>query len=222
MFASAVFYPGGKHADCIYHLGETRTYECRGGIWTCTALHDGGGRSAKLGQVLRAVDRQLRTALDYPHPLKERGDPKYLTQLIDREIRDYLTWREAHAPVRVEIDLSKLAGIRSAAAVTREALLVDEEREEEPAAAAAGPAVPEPAMSAQAEKNDDLGLTAEERELLDDLLAGRSAQAAQADLLVDAINEKLFDLVGDTVLEFDETGSPALVEDYVDDVRAAL
>ncbi len=222
MFASAVFYPGGKHADCVYHLGETRTYECRGGIWTCTALHDGGGRSAKLGQVLRAVDRQLRTALDYPHPLKERGDPKYLTQLIDREIRDYLTWREAHAPVRVEIDLSKLAGIRSAAAVTREALLVDEEREEEPAAAAAGPAVPEPAMSAQAEKNDDLGLTAEERELLDDLLAGRSAQAAQADLLVDAINEKLFDLVGDTVLEFDETGSPALVEDYVDDVRAAL
>ena len=222
MFASAVFYPGGKHADCIYHLGETRTYECRGGIWTCTALHDGGGRSAKLGQVLRAVDRQLRAALDYPHPLKERGDPKYLTQLIDREIRDYLAWREAHAPVRVEIDLSKLAGIRSAAAVTREALLVDEEREEEPEPVAAGPAVPEPAMSAQAEKNDDLGLTAEERELLDDLLAGRSAQAAQADLLVDAINEKLFDLVGDTVLEFDETGSPALVEDYVDDVRAAL
>ena len=90
MFASAVFYPGGRHEDCVYQLGETRTYECRGGIWTCTALHDGGGRSAKLGQVLRAVDRQLRTALDYPHPLKERGDPKYLTQLIDREIRDYL------------------------------------------------------------------------------------------------------------------------------------
>ena len=224
MFASAVFYPGGRHEDCVYQLGETRTYECRGGIWTCTALHDGGGRSAKLGQVLRAVDRQLRTALDYPHPLKERGDPKYLTQLIDREIRDYLAWREAHAPVRVEIDLSKLAGIRSAAAVTREALLVDEEREERPEAVAAVPEVATPTDSApaQAEKNDDLGLAAEERGLLEDLLAGRPARAAQADLLVDAINEKLFDLVGDTVLEFDETGSPVLVEDYVDDVRSAL
>ena len=74
----------------------------------------------------------------------------------------------------------------------------------------------------QAEKNDDLGLAAEERGLLEDLLAGRPARAAQADLLVDAINEKLFDLVGDTVLEFDETGSPVLVEDYVDDVRSAL
>ena len=222
MFASAVFYPGGKHADCVYHLGETRTYECRGGIWTCTALHDGGGRSAKLGQVLRAVDRQLRAALDYPHPLKERGDPKYLTQLIDREIRDYLTWRKAHAPVRVEIDLSKLAGIRSAAAVTREALLVDEEREdEEPAAAVAAPAAPEPAQ-ARAEKSDALGLTPEEQSLLEDLLAGRAPRTASADLLVDAVNEKLFDLVGDTVVEFDDTGAPALVEDYVDDVREAL
>ena len=222
MFASAVFYPGGKHADCVYHLGETRTYECRGGIWTCTALHDGGGRSAKLGQVLRAVDRQLRAALDYPHPLKERGDPKYLTQLIDREIRDYLTWRKAHAPVRVEIDLSKLAGIRSAAAVTREALLVDEEREdEEPAATVAAPAAPEPAQ-ARAEKSDALGLTPEEQSLLEDLLAGRAPRTASADLLVDAVNEKLFDLVGDTVVEFDDTGAPALVEDYVDDVREAL
>lgn len=222
MFASAVFYPGGKHADCVYHLGETRTYECRGGIWTCTALHDGGGRSAKLGQVLRAVDRQLRAALDYPHPLKERGDPKYLTQLIDREIRDYLAWRKAHAPVRVEIDLSKLARIRSAAAVTREALLVDEEREEEePAAAVAAAVVPEPAQ-ARAEKSDALGLTPEEQSLLEDLLAGRAPRTASADLLVDAVNEKLFDLVGDTVVEFDETGAPALVEDYVDDVSEAL
>ena len=222
MFASAVFYPGGKHADCVYHLGETRTYECRGGIWTCTALHDGGGRSAKLGQALRAVDRQLRAALDYPHPLKERGDPKYLTQLIDREIRDYLTWRKAHAPVRVEIDLSKLAGIRSAAAVTREALLVDEEREdEEPAAAVAAPAAPEPAQ-ARAEKSDALGLTPEEQSLLEDLLAGRAPRTASADLLVVAVNEKLFDLVGDTVVVFDETAAPALVEDYVDDVREAL
>ena len=43
---------------------------------------------------------------------------------------------EAHAPRRIEIDLSKLTGIRDAAAQTREALLVDEEREEAPLPAA--------------------------------------------------------------------------------------
>ena len=254
MFASAVFYPGGRHPDCVYRLGETRSYQCRGGIWTCTALHDGGGRSAKLGQVLRAVDRQLRDALGYPHPLKERGDPKYLVQLVDREVRDYLAWREAHAPVRVEIDLSKLAGIRVAAATTREALLVDEEREEAPAEAAAGdvpavapeqPPVAEPpaadtekntpaasapparqAAPAQArpedEKDAPCELSADELALLEALLTGQTPRAAGADLLVDAVNEKLFDLVGDTVLEFGDDGAPRLVEDYVDDVRAAL
>ncbi|OUO32097.1 TerB N-terminal domain-containing protein [Olsenella sp. An293] len=228
MFASAVFYPGGRHPDCVYRLGETRVYECRGGIWTCTARHDGGGRSARLGQALRAVDRQLRDALDYPHPLKERGDPKYLTQLVDREIKDYLAWRSAHAPVRVEIDLGKLEGIRSAAAMTREALLVDEERAEEPtpveepAPEGAAEAPVSPAAPESSGQSDAPALSREERALLDDLLAGRPPQSASPDLLVDSINEKLLDLVGDTVLEFDDTGAPSLVEDYLDDVRAMM
>ena len=40
-------------------------------------------------------------------------------------------------------------------------------------------------------------------------------------MLVDSINEKLFDLVGDTVLEFGGAG-PTLVEDYEQDLRGYL
>ena len=40
--------------------------------------------------------------------------------------------------------------------------------------------------------------------------------------MVDAINEALFDLLGDTAIEFGADGEPQLVEDYVEDVRAAL
>ena len=71
---------------------------------------------------------------------------------------------------------------------------------------------------------DPFGLTAEERALVEALLAGRQAPVAKtsADLLVDAINEKLFDLVGDTVVEFGAGGAPELIEDYADDVREAL
>lgn len=217
MFASAVFYPGGRHEDGIVELDETCRYVCQNGIWTCDSLHDGGVRSAKLGQVLRAVDRQLRLALDHPSPLKEHADPKYLVRIIDRAIEDYLAWRAAHAPRRIEIDLSKLAGIRESAAETRETLLVDEERTDEPAPAAPQPAAPEPG-----EKDDALGLTADELALLRDLLAGRAPAAGGADLLVDAINEKLFDLLGDTALEFGADGAPALVEDYAQDVADAL
>ena len=220
MFASAVFCPPGPHPDCVVQLGETRRYECRRNLWTCDALHDGGGRSARLGQALRAADRQLRAALDYPHPLKEHGDPKYLTQLVEREVRDYLDWRAAHAPRRVEIDLSKLAGIRAAAAVTREALLVDEEREEAPATPEPESAGPASAVS-PGEKGAPLGLTPEELAFLEALLEGRRP-GGNADMLADAVNEKLIDLIGDTAVEFDEAGEPTIVEDYVEDVRAAL
>lgn len=215
MFASAVFYPGARHEDCVVELDETCRYLCQNGIWTCDALHDGGARSAKLGQILHAVDQRLRQALDYPHQLKERGDPKYLTQIIDREIGDYLAWRKRHAPRHIEIDLAKLANIRASAAETREALLVDEEREEEPLA-------PEPVAPSRDEKNDTLALTADELAFLRDLIDGRASDVTGADLLVDAINGKLYDLLGDTAVEFDAQGVPKLVEDYVEEVRSAL
>ena len=41
------------------------------------------------------------------------------------------------------------------------------------------------------------------------------------DMLVDSINEVLFDLVGDTVIEFGAAG-PQIIEDYEADVRGYL
>ena len=217
MFASAVFYPGAHHADCVVELDETCRYICQNNVWSCDSLHDGGVRSARLGEALRAVDRQLRVALAHPHQLKERSDPKYLTRIVERAVADFLAWRAVHAPRKIEIDLSKLAGIRSTAATTREALLVDEERMED----APSPVLPEPAQP-QGEKDAALGLSTEERALLEDLLAGRVPKTPNTDLLVDSINEKLFDLIGDTAVEFGEQGVPELLEDYAEDVRAAL
>ena len=61
------------------------------------------------------------------------------------------------------------------------------------------------------------------------LLEQNTAQAASAversgqseDMLVDHINEALFDLVGDTVIEFGAAG-PQIIEDYEADVRGYL
>ncbi len=230
MFASAVFWPGAKHEDCVVRLDDTVTFICQNGFWTCDALHDGGEKSARLGQVLHAVDQRLRTALGHPQPLQDRGDPKYLAQIIDRVVADYLEWRQEHAPRRIEIDLSKLAGIRSTAAVTRDALLVDEEREDagtpaspEPAGAeSAGVGAPATDQTQKDEKDAPLGLSTAELEFVRALLEGRAPAANSMDLLVDAINEKFFDLVGDVVIEFGADGAPTLVEDYVEGVREAL
>lgn len=74
-------------------------------------------------------------------------------------------------------------------------------------------------------------LSDEELFLLRSLVQGQPASAWKKKLLArhvlpsvlaDSINDKLFDLVGDSVLETDENGDPSLVSDYVPDVKDFL
>ena len=272
MFASAVFFAPERHEDCEYRLDPIHIYRCQNGFWECMRIHGSRQKSSKLGEMMRACDQRLRLALDPAHPLKEEKVPKYLAKIIDDEIVAWLSWDAAHQPVKIDIDLSQLGHIRSAAAQTREALLIDEEREDdaledaeevdsgqpeaEPAAnMVAEPVVtairqdeadeptipteqfcvvapllapaPTPATAAPADITSALAPAAED--YLRALLEQNAAQAASTveksgqseDMLVDSINETLFDLVGDTVIEFGATG-PQIIEDYEADVRGYL
>lgn len=272
MFASAVFFAPKRHEDCEYRLDPIHIYRCQNGFWECMRIHGSRQKSSKLGEMMRACDQRLRLALDPAHPLKEEKVPKYLAKIIDDEIVAWLSWDAAHQPVKIDIDLSQLGHIRSAAAQTREALLIDEEREDDALedAEAAGPGKPEarpmteaivepvaapmeqdeddeptisteqfgvvapllapaptPATAAPADITSVLAPAAED--YLRALLEQNAAQAASAvarsgqseDMLVDSINEALFDLVGDTVIEFGAAG-PQIIEDYEADVRGYL
>lgn len=264
MFGSAVFFEPERHPDADYELDEIHRYRCRNGAWSCERYQGNRSRNAKLGQAMRAADRILREELGFDRPLKEQGKlPKYLQGLIEEEVAAWLAWSAAHAPVRVEIDLSQLANIRRAAASTRESLLIDEEREgkgalldaadgdicdgesddvthvdraaPEPlpmAAAAASPVDPisQPAATAAAgHTHQTAGLGPSEVGYLRALLEKDQAEAAKIakekygseDMLVDTINEALFDLVGDTVIEYGPDG-PELIEDYREDVEGFL
>ena len=272
MFASAVFFAPERHEDCEYCLDPIHIYRCQNGFWECMRIHGSRQKSSKLGEMMRACDQRLRLALDPAHPLKEEKVPKYLAKIIDDEIVAWLSWDAAHQPVKIDIDLSQLGHIRSAAAQTREALLIDEEREDDAFedAEAAGPGKPEarpmteaivepvaapmeqdeadeptipteqfgvvapllapaptPATAMPADITSALAPAAED--YLRALLEQNAAQAASAvarsgqseDMLVDSINEALFDLVGDTVIEFGAAG-PQIIEDYEADVRGYL
>lgn len=272
MFASAVFFAPKRHEDCEYHLDPIHIYRCQNGFWECMRIHGSRQKSSKLGEMMRACDQRLRLALDPTHPLKEENVPKYLAKIIDDEIVAWLSWDAAHQPVKIDIDLSQLGHIRSAAAQTREALLIDEEREDgtpeeveeansgQPEAEPAASVITEPVVTAMRQDEADeptipteqfgvvapllaptptfaaatpgdaataLDPTAED--YLRALLEQNAAQAASAvaqsgkseDMLVDSINEALFDLVGDTVIEFGSAG-PQIIEDYEADVRGYL
>ncbi|MEQ3345601.1 TerB N-terminal domain-containing protein [Collinsella sp. CLA-SR-H006] len=272
MFASAVFFAPERHEDCEYRLDPIHIYRCQNGFWECMRIHGSRQKSSKLGEMMRACDQRLRLALDPAHPLKEEKVPKYLAKIIDDEIVAWLSWDAVHQPVKIDIDLSQLGHIRSAAAQTREALLIDEEREDgasaEAEAADSGQPEAEPvtdaiveavvtpirqdltdeptisteqfgvvapllaptpafAAAAPAEATNELAPAADA--FLRALLEQNAAQATSAvahsgqseDMLVDSINEALFDLVGDTVIEFSAAG-PQIIEDYKADVRGYL
>lgn len=272
MFASAVFFAPERHEDCEYRLDPIHIYRCQNDFWECMRIHGSRQKSSKLGEMMRACDQRLRLALDPAHPLKEEKVPKYLAKIIDDEIVAWLSWDAVHQPVKIDIDLSQLGHIRSAAAQTREALLIDEEREDgasaEAEAADSGQPEAEPvtdaiveavvtpirqdltdeptisteqfgvvapllaptpafAAAAPAEATNELAPAADA--FLRALLEQNAAQATSAvahsgqseDMLVDSINEALFDLVGDTVIEFSAAG-PQIIEDYKADVRGYL
>ena len=272
MFASAVFFAPERHEDCEYRLDPIHIYRCQNGFWECMRIHGSRQKSSKLGKMMRACDQRLRLALDPTHPLKEEKVPKYLAKIIDDEIMAWLSWDAAHQPVKIDIDLSQLGHIRSAAAQTREALLIDEEREdsspveaeatliEQPSTESAPGMTAEPGeMAIQQDEPDEPTVSAEEFGVVAPLLvsvpapvtpapteaANKLAPAADAflrallkqnaaqatsavvqsgqseDMLVDTINEALFDLVGDTVIEFSAAG-PQIIEDYEADVRGYL
>ena len=272
MFASAVFFAPERHEDCEYRLDPIHVYRCQNGFWECMRIHGSRQKSSKLGEMMRACDQRLRLALDPTHPLKEEKVPKYLAKIIDDEIVAWLSWDAAHQPVKIDIDLSQLGHIRSAAAQTREALLIDEEREdsapveaeatliEQPNTESAPGMTAEPGkMTIQQDEPDEPTVSTEEFGVVAPLLVSvpapvtpapaeaanklapaataylralleqNAAQATSAvahsgkseDMLVDSINEALFDLVGDTVIEFSAAG-PQIIEDYEADVRGYL
>ena len=272
MFASAVFFAPERHKDCEYRLDPIHIYRCQNGFWECMRIHGSRQKSSKLGEMMRACDQRLRLALDPAHPLKEEKVPKYLAKIIDDEIVAWLSWDAAHQTVKIDIDQSQLGHIRSAAAQTREALLIDEEREDgtltEAVEADSGQLEAEPeanmvaepvATTMQQDEADEPTISTEQfgvvapllapaptpatamhadtasalapaaEDYLRALLEQNAAQAVSAvarsgqseDMLVDSINEALFDLVGDTVIEFGAAG-PQIIEDYEADVRGYL
>lgn len=275
MFRSAVFYGETRHADAEYIVSPTRRFICRNGRWSEDAYHEAKGSSKDLGRIMKALDRTLRQACGSKHLLKAERVPKYVQGIIDGVVGRLLEERrqaeERARAVRVEIDFSKLQGIRAAAATTRESLLIDEERadageaiglvegtglaegatleqsarlveEAGEASDADGPCpmsapdetrvqramlTPDETQTAITFATNAAGLTADEVAYLRCLADGAPAEERAAvlkcagvmeSLMVDAVNEKLYDMLGDIVIE-DAGEGPALVEDYVDDVK---
>lgn len=216
LFDAAVFHERQVEGNRQYKVDENYIYRCRNGLWSVQKYNCLPHSNGKLGDVLKAIDGVMRECYGYGRPIQYKLDTKWILKIIQEEARNLLTEKKAAEEKKITIDYSRLARIRSDAAVTRDRLMVEEEAEEE------APPVQTPAP---AEEPEDIPLTRDEYRLLQGLLYGRDygwvrSSGLMLSVLVDGINDKLYDTFSDSVLLGDDP--PELIEDYIADLKEMI
>ncbi len=217
LFDTAVFYEQQRGQTFEYAVDEQCVYRCKNGLWTVRKRSCVPGPNAKLNDLLKTIDAVMRQECGYRHAVKCELETKWILKIIHEEITSLLADQKAAEEKKLVIDYSQLARIRRDAADTRDKLTVDEELEEEPPEEVQ---IPESQPPAPAETGGDSLLDPTEYRLLQSLLYGGSTQWVRTEghmlsILVDSINEKLYDTFMDSVLD----DTPELLEDYIDELK---
>lgn len=220
MFRSAVFYHRISQEDRVYELGPHQRYACKNGLWQCERFFWFGHNNKRIGALLKTIDYFMRQAYGYKSALQPGKTNKVLKGKIEKEIAKYEQWKLDSAPPKIDIDISRLHSIRTAALAIQTRLLVDAPEEDAPPAAV-DIAAETPGPRRGPALNDL------ERQFLQRLLDGEQyddlirSRGVLPSVLIDGINEKLFDLFNDTVV-VDAGGGPELLEDYREDVKGMI
>lgn len=239
MFADTVFFSLDPVKDAEIILAPGLVYRCQGGQWSNEVYWPSSRQRQLLANFMHEFDRLSRQAFKQGRALKEKELPPAFKQAIMQGIADYQEILAERARPKVKINLASLDQIRADAAETKESLLTEEERqlEAEEAEKNTSESNKQASESSAAEEKlakdidesaaSDLGLDENEEQLLLALFSGQPYQdfLRQRHLLlsvvVDQINEKIFDEIGDAVIDCD--GQKAkIVEDYRSDLADLL
>lgn len=211
LFCHAVFCDPLRHENSRYYITDSHYYECRNGYWTETSCFIDSHKRRKLEDLMKTIDASLRVALNDGKPIKSPSQLKWVTKVIEEEVAALLETKKQQeaAAKRVQIDYSALAQIRREAAITQDKLATEEEMEEE-APPAVQPPPPQP---------EDCPLDKTQYRLMQNLLYGGDMGWVQREgkmvsVLLDSINEILYDVFQDAVIEDQQ-----VVEDYIDELK---
>jgi hypothetical protein len=217
MFYSAVFYNHEKHKDCVYEINAVCKYICKNGKWTYERFIFLKDRNKYVGELLKTIDFIMRQEYDFKSTLKVDKVKKVYQDIIEKVTRDLLEDKKKKSAPKIEIDISKLQSIRKTALVTQNKLIV----EDADAEAAVG------AQIDAAAQKDAAKLSTIEYEFMKCLLYGKNyndlikSNGIMLSVLIDSINEKLFDIFCDTVIIF-EGDQPELIEDYEAELKVII
>jgi len=229
-FKSALFHPWLTQADRRVVLSEKEIYVCSQNKWIfSTTITTESGRQL-IGYVMKQMESVLRKAMNYKfklsanintvtHPIvgKLRENGESLEQVVTKAVLEF--YREATKTV-VSVDPKALSSIRREALVTQEKLVVPE-----PEAQVVPQVEPVPVAVSEAPEGLKDVLTDTELQALAVVLHGEIELKQFADecgimleVLVDGINEKAVDYMGDNLLD----ENFLLYEDYREQVKELI
>ena len=215
LFCHAVFCDPLRHENSRYYITDSHYYECRNGYWTETSCFIDSHKRRKLENLMKTIDASLRVALNDGKPIKSPSQLKWVTKVIEEEVAALLETQKQQeaAAKRVQIDYSALAQIRREAAITQDKLATEEEMEEE------APPVVQPPPPQPETLPGDCPLDKTQYRLMQNLLYGGDTSWVQREgkmvsVLLDSINEILYDTFQDAVIEDQQ-----VVEDYIDELK---
>lgn len=217
MFRSAVFYHRPLRGSFVYEIGNCHKYICENGAWSCERFFWYGRNNKRIGALLKTVDYCMRQAYGFKSTLQPGKINKVLKGKIEKEIAEYKKDKRGNVPQMIDIDVSKLQTIRTAALATQNKLLVEAVEEKNP------PAVPDK----ETVQEHATGLSAVEHQFMRSLLYEERydelirSQGVMLSVLIDGINAKLFDVFNDTVI-VDAGNRPELLDDYREELKGMI
>jgi len=220
-FTGALFYPYLNQEDRTVTLSEREVYTCNGNKWTYHAgiLTDAGREL--IGYIMKEMESVLRKKLHFRykiHASTDRCDPVVLQemealgimfpQMISQSVEEFFALRNRKL---VHVDREAINRIRTEASETQEKLIIPEEEMildhlAETVKAELSVIAHEDVWSAFVSVLTDTEMAALRVILWDeDIKKFADARGIMLEVLLDGINEKAMDTVGDTLLEIDET-----------------
>ena len=229
MFKAAIFCDYKSYRDYEYKISETLKYTCRQGYWSRERLFGYRAESKELGALFKNIDAAFRKHLGIKPEIKRITDNKIYSEIIKAELARLNEIKKQKIFEAVEIDFTKLDGIREAAEITKNRLIVEMDGDEITQTVSEIPLVDSESDGQDIVPNKenvlcDIKLDDFEMYFLSCLLNGEDYTAEfkkrgiMVSVISDYVNDRLFEIFEDTVIEFNGD-LPQIVEDYEEDLK---
>ncbi len=218
-----------NHGSYTYEIDELHKYTFEGNRCTYSMCILSTDFKSSLSNIMNTIDLLLRNEFGLPK-IKERLSPRNeYYKCIQKAIRD---WKADKNKRVVVIDSSRLESVRQDAQETSERIRTSDEIDNVPDVKKY-PIPKKDVKEKRAETEEPVVpetypfLDKDEVRFLTILIEGGNWQSfikknrLMLSILVDSVNKKLFEEIGDTALEVQD-GKPIMIEDYKEDIKRII